>query len=200
VPSSDLYRRAFTRSWWIVLLAVVLAVGAAAWATSRQKPVYRASTSLAVVPNSEVEGTGDVLRSLDTLERRTVVATFAKIPSTVETRTDAARRLKLESRDLRGYRIRATVLPNTNIIKVDAEGPDPERAAQVANAAAAVTRREARHLYRIYTLRTLEEATPARRPFHPTPARNYLVAGILGLFLGIAAAFLFERLRAPRSA
>lgn len=199
MPSSDLYRRALTRRWWIVLLVLALALGAAAWATSRQDPVYRASTTMAVIPNSEVSGTEDVLRSLDTLERRTVVATFARIPSTAETRADAARRMRIDGKALRGYQIRASVLPNTNIIKVDVEGPDRRRVAELANAAAATTRREARHMYRIYTMHPLEKAVPARHPIHPTPARNYLVAGLLGLFLGIGAALLFERLRSPRT-
>lgn len=200
MPTSDLYRRAFTRRWWVILLAAALAVAAAAWATSRQRPVYRASTTMAVIPNSEVSGTEDVLRSLDTLERRTVVATFARIPSAAETRVDAARRMKVPDRDIRSYHIRASVLPNTNIIKVDVEGPDRRLVAAVANAVAATTRREARSMYRIYTMHTLERAVTARRPIHPTPARNYLVAGILGLFLGVAAALLIERLSGPRAA
>lgn len=199
MPSSDLYRRALARRWWLVLLALVLALGAAAWATSQQRPVYRATTTMAVIPNSEVSGTEDVLRSLDTLERRTVVATFARIPSAAETRVDAARRMKVPDRDIRSYHIRASVLPNTNIIKVDVEGPDRRLVAAVANAVAATTRREARSMYRIYTMHTLEKAVPARRPIHPTPGRNYLVAGILGLFLGAAAALLIERLSAPRA-
>jgi uncharacterized protein involved in exopolysaccharide biosynthesis len=197
VTTSTLYRRALTRRWWLVLLAVGLALGTAAWATSRQKPVYRASTTMAVIPNSEVSGTEDVLRSLDTLERRTVVATFARIPSAAETRIDAARRMGIDGKAIRGYEIRASVLPNTNIIKVDAEGPDPRRVADLANAAAAVTRREARSMYRIYTMHPLERAVPARHPIYPTPARNYFVAGLLGLFLGLAAALLIERLSAP---
>lgn len=197
---SDLYRRALTRRWWVVLLAVGLAVAAAAWATSRQTPLYRASTTMAVIPNSEVSGTEDVLRSLDTLERRTVVATFARIPSAAETRADAARRMGIDGKAIRSYQLRASVLPNTNIIKVDAEGPDAKRVADLANAAAAVTRREARSMYRIYTMHPLEKAVPPRRAIHPTPARNYLIAGILGLFLGLAAALLLERLSAPRGA
>lgn len=201
MPSSDLYRRALTRRWWLVLLTLALALAAAAWATSRQTPVYRASTTMAVIPNSEVSGTEDVLRSLDTLERRTVVATFARIPSAAETRADAARRMGIDGKGIRAYRIHASVLPNTNIIKVDVEGPDRRRVADLANAAAAVTRREARSMYRIYTMHPLEKAVPARRPIHPTPARNYLVAGILGFLLGLAAALLLERLSAsPRTA
>ncbi|MFL6203380.1 MAG: hypothetical protein ACJ76J_29790 [Thermoanaerobaculia bacterium] len=103
----------------------------------------------------------------------------------------------IDAKGIRGYQIHASVLPNTNIIKVDVEGPDPRRAADVANAAAAVTRREARSMYRIYTMHPLERAVAVRQPIHPTPARNLLVAGILGLFLGIAAALLAERLSGP---
>ena len=197
MPTSDLYRRALRRRWWTILLAVVIALGAAAWATSRQEPVYQASTTMAVVPNAQVSGTEEVLRSLDTLERRTVVATFARIPGTAETREAAARRLGLDGRQLRAYRVRASVLPNTNLIKLDVEGPDGRTAAAVANAAAEVTRLEAGQMYRIYTMHTLEKAVPARRPIQPVPARNYLVAGLLGLFLGAGTAVLVERLGGP---
>jgi capsular polysaccharide biosynthesis protein len=200
VPTSDLYSRAARRGWWLVLLAAGLAVAAAAWATARQQPLYRASTMLAVVPNGEVSGTEDILRSLDTLERRTVVATFAKIPSAAETRGSAARRLGLDGRELRGYDIRASVLPNTNILKIDVEGPHRRRVAAVANAAAAVTQEEAEEMYRIYSMRTLEKAVDARRPVYPTPQRNYVVAAILGLFAGAAAAVLIERVRQPHAA
>lgn len=103
----------------------------------------------------------------------------------------------IDAKGIRGYQIHASVLPNTNIIKVDVEGPDPRRAADVANAAAAVTRREARSMYRIYTMHPLERAVPARHPIYPTPGRNYLVAGLLGLFLGLGVAILLERLRSP---
>lgn len=198
MPTSDLYRRALTRRWWIVLLAVAIALAAAAWATSRQEPVYRASTTMAVIPNSQVAGTEDVLRSLDTLERRTVVATFARIPATAETREAAARQLGIDGRELRGYRLQASVLPNTNIIKLDVEGPDRQRVARVANTAAEVTRMEAGRMYRIYTMHTLEKATPARRPVSPDPARNLLVSGLLGLFLGAGGAVLIERLGSAR--
>jgi len=200
MPSSDLYGRALRRGWWLALLAASLAVAAAAWVTARQEPLYRASTTLAVVPNGTVSGTEDILRSLDTLERRTVVATFAKIPSAAETRGTAARRLGLEDRKLRGYQVRASVLPNTNILKIDVEGPDRRRVADVANATAVVTQGEAEAMYRIYSMRTLEKAVHARHPVYPTPQRNYVVAAILGLFVGAAAAVLIERVRQPRAA
>jgi capsular polysaccharide biosynthesis protein len=191
------YARVLRRGWWIVLLVLTACLAASALVTSRQAPVYRASTTLVVTPNTDVEGTADILRSLDTLERRSVIATFARIPPIPETRSAAAIRMGREAAELTRYWIEASVLPNTNIVKIDVEGPDGYVAASVANAVAGVTREEARRLYRIFTLKTLAEAVPASTPAYPEPRRNYAVAGILGLFLGAGAAFVAERVRAP---
>ena len=191
---------ALRRRWWVVLLVLVTSSGVAAIHTARQVPVFRATTTLVVRPNSSVAGAPNILRSLDTLERRSIIATFAKLPGTAKTRASVATRLGLDERTLRPYRIRGFVMPNTNIIQIEVHGPNRERVAAVANAAASKTQRAARRLYRIYALDELEEAVPARRPVHPNPQRNYVAGGILGLFLGVGAALVFDRLTGPPAA
>jgi uncharacterized protein involved in exopolysaccharide biosynthesis len=185
---STLLTRSLRRGWWIALACAVVALGAAALVTARQRPVYRAAAQLAVAPNSRVTDTADVLRSLETLERRTVVATFARIASARETRDGAARRLGLEPKELRAYWVGGSVVPNTNIIRVEVLGPEPERTAAVADAAAREVAREGRRLYPIYSLRALARAEPPRRPERPDLRRNLTVGAILGLFVGAAAA------------
>jgi uncharacterized protein involved in exopolysaccharide biosynthesis len=187
------------RSWWIALLGFVASLAAAAVATSRQRPVYRASAVVIVAPNSDVEGTSDILRSLETLDRRSVIATFARIPPTAEALAAAAQRLGPAQPELGGYNVAASVLPNTNVIRIDVEGPDGRTAADVANALAAVTKEEIRGLYRIFTLKVLAEARTPDRPARPDLGRNLVVAGILGLFLGVAASFAADRARARES-
>lgn len=188
------YARSLRHGWWIVALSVAAALAAAAVFTWSQRPRFRASTTLAVAPTSEVKEAADILRSLDTLERRSVIATFARIPTSSAAREAVAGRVGLGPR-LDGYEISASVLPNTNILKIDVEGPDPEQAAAVANAAAEVTRQEVRALYRIFTTRTLTAARASRRPFHPDPWRNHVVAALLGLSVGLLAALARDRLR-----
>ena len=204
-PSSErsawdnFYLRALRRGSWLVLIVVLVAVAVAWWWTSRQSPTYQASTSLVVTPNTEVEDTTDLLRSLETLERRTVVATFARLPASSETAAGVAERLGVEAREIRYYWIGGAVVPNTNIVRIDVYGPDPERAADVANAAARVVRREARHLYQIYSMREMGRAEPPSRPVRPDARRNAVVAAILGLFLGVLAALALEAVRSRRS-
>lgn len=193
------YPRALRRGWWLALLAAAATVLVAWFLASRERPVYRASASLVATPSSAVEEPGDVLRAIDTLERRTLVATFSKIPAAPETREDAARRLRLEPADVRYYWIGGSVLPNTNVVRIDVLGPDPQRAADVANAVAEETRHEARSLYGIFTLRHLARAEAPRRPERPDPKRAVAVGGVVGLFLGALAALALEALRGRRA-
>jgi hypothetical protein len=183
---NDSFLRILRRWWWAP--AVMLGVGVAAglWWTSRQTQVYRASAMLAVIPTSSI-GDADVLRSLDALERRTLLATFARLPGTPHSRMEIAAAVQKDVRDLAPYAIGASVLPSTNIIRVDVDGPDPKLAARMANAAGVVAAAEARALYRIYTMRSIADADASHNPIHPDPRRNSLAAGVIGLFIGTVA-------------
>lgn len=192
------YGQALVRGWWLIAVCLVIALGITAIVTARQTPIYQSSGMLVVAPSSVATDTSEIIRSLETLERRTVVATFARVASTPETRAAVADLLDLESRRLRGYRISGSVIPNTNIIRISVEGSDPATVAEVANAAGDVTARESRELYRIYSMRWLAKARTPRSPTFPDPQRNYLVGGTLGLVVGLAAALVLQRARSRR--
>jgi capsular polysaccharide biosynthesis protein len=178
--------RTLMRRWWVPAVTLTAGLASGFWWTSREPRVYRASAMLAVVPSSSI-GDADVLRSLDTLERRTLLVTFARLPATKETRAAVAERVERNPRDLSRYQFGAAVIPSTNIIRIDVDGPDPELAARMANAAGEVVAVEARSLYRIYTMRPIAAAEASERAIHPDSRRNSLAAGVLGLFIGAVA-------------
>lgn len=180
------FLRLLMRRWWVPALTLGAGIAAGWWWTAREPHIYRASAMLAVVPNSSI-GDADVLRSLDSLERRTVLATFARLPATRETRTAVAERIQRRVAELARYELGASVLPNTNIIRIDVDGPDPQLAADMANVAGDIVGAEARSLYRIFTMRPIAAAETSKRPIHPDPRRNSLAAGLFGLFVGSAA-------------
>jgi capsular polysaccharide biosynthesis protein len=160
---------------FVFIGTVVIAVVATAF----QTPIYESAAQLIVAPAPDTGDTSDVIRSLETLERRTVVATFARMANQ------------------RGgaFDTRASVVPNTNIIRIDTRGPDPKRAAAIANAAAAKLAFDAHALYRVYVLRMLQPATPAQRPVYPDRQRNYIVGFAVACALALATALALERLR-----
>ncbi len=187
---------AFRRHWPVALLVLIAALVATAIVTSRQEPVYEASVQLVVAPGA-AQSAADVIRGLETLERRTVVATFARIPSTPEVHREVAAAMKLErSRD---YQAHGSVVPNTNVIRIDAEGSDAEKTATFANLVATSTARQAEALYRVYSLRVLAAAQRPGRPAFPDKRRNYLVGGALGVFAGIVSVLAMARLRGSPS-
>lgn len=191
---TELYARAARRGWWIPLVVLAISLATAALFTSRQTPVYRASATSVVAPAAELGEPSEIMRGLETLDRRTVVATFAAIAEARETRGAAAARLGLKPKELSDYRIDASVVPSTNIIRIAVEGPDGEGVRRIANAVARVTEAEAQAMYRIFSMRPLQAAVTAGAPIHPDPVRNHLVAGILGLFLGVVVAIGLEYL------
>ncbi|HEV8304524.1 MAG TPA: hypothetical protein VGQ25_06180 [Gemmatimonadales bacterium] len=177
----------------MVPLVLALSVGTAVVTTSRQTPTYRTSATLAVVPNATIRDGAELLRSVETLDRRTVIATFAQIPSTERIRVTAARDVALQADSLGDYVSQAFVIPNTNLIRIEVAGPDPARAAAFANALATTTTSEAKAMYRVFDMTPLAAAVRPTVPVAPNPRRAIALAAILGAFLGIAATYLLVR-------
>ena len=198
----DTERRVLQRQWWVILFAVLLAVGSTLVATARQERLYRASTLQVVVPSAELREPDDLLRSVDTLDRRNLIATFARIPLTPESMERAAAALEKNEADFGDYSVETSVLPSTNVLRIEVEGPDPERTAALANALAVVTQNQSHEMYHIFQIETLARASAPRSPFRPDLRRNLVAGLVLGLILGVAAAFLAEHLwagsRIPR--
>src|SRR3990172_12630084 len=186
------------RRWWVLLSVLVASISASATVTSMMRPVFRATAMAAVAPNSEVSGVSDVMRSLETLERRTILVTFARLPGSSEVRAAVAQRLSIPAGEIARYRVSAALVPYTNILRIDVEGPDGSRAAEVAEAVTEETRRRARKLYRIFTLRSIEAPRASRQPVRPDWSRNLIVGSALGLFLGALAAVAVDRSKTGR--
>ncbi|KAB2953243.1 MAG: hypothetical protein F9K18_14175 [Thermoanaerobaculia bacterium] len=191
--------RGGARSWArlaaLPVAAALLAAVTAALLASRETPRYRATTTLVVAPSSQLRAESDKLRALEGLERRSILATFARIPGTREVREEAAELLDAAPGALSGYAIRAAVLPHAHVLAIEVTGPDPARCAAVAGAAAEVTHSRVRRYYPVYTLRLLEAARAEGAPYRPRVARSAGVAGVLGLFVGALAVAAWIALR-----
>ena len=191
------YAGTMRRQWKMAAAVFGLTLLVTLIVTALQRRVYESSAQLIVAPALTTTDPADVVRSLETLERRTVVATFARMPASRDARQAVRERLRLDEKQASQFRTHGSVVPNTNILRIDAEGPEPEVVAAMANAAAELTARQAESLYRVYTLRFLARATPPSAPIHPDRQRNFLVGTALGIFLAIVAALAAERLRRP---
>ena len=185
----------FKRYWWMILLAFAIGFGSAAFFTRRRTPTYRATTTLVVGPNENLKTTREVVDSLNTLDRRSVVATFARLPSGRTVRERAQQQLQLNESQLAPYEVKTAVVPDTNVLEVSAEGPDARLAAAFADAVADQTTTYAREIYDIYGMKVLDRAKVPTEEAGPGLSRNLLTGAVLGLLIGVGVASLFEALR-----
>lgn len=189
------YFGALRRNWHVLATVLFATILTSVIATALQDRIYESSAQLVVSPTTAPMDPSDTIRAVETLERRTVVATFARMASAPDVLTALQSELKLTKEQARGLRITGSVIPSTNIIRIDVRGSDPRVAADAANIAADITARNAASLYRVYELRFLSRAVAPAAPVHPDRRRNLLVGATLGLVLGFAAALAADRLR-----
>jgi len=185
---TPLYVRAVRARWPIIAVVVVASLVAAQFFTARETPLYRAVASATVAPATHLVESGELQRSLETLERRTVVATVVLIASARETKLRAASALRLDTAEAHAYRVSASVAPSSNVIRIQVEGADPLRASDLANSISQVTGATTGQLYRLFAIQPLDPSTPPLRPAHPNGKRNAVVAAILGLSIGLVVA------------
>lgn len=184
--------RIVARDWKRVALTTI-AVTLIAWSIgSLQPPRYRASALAAVAPLGQSLEPNELLRGVEVLERRTVVATIAALAATSVTRTQAA----ADS----DYAIRAVVLPNTNLFRIDVEGADAAQTAMIANRVPNVLSAQTRAMYKYYGVTMVSPAAPPEAPYLPRPSRAIAAGLPLGILLGVLATYIARRRAARRRA
>lgn len=188
------------RYWWIILLAFAFGFGSTAVLSRQRAPTYRATTTLVIGPNESLKTPREVVDSLNTLDRRSVVATFARLPSSRTVRERARQQLQLPDEQLEPYEVRTAVVPDTNVLEVSVEGPDARRTASLADAVAEQTIGYTREFYNIYGMKVLDRAKEPTERVGPGLSRSLLVGAVLGLLIGVGVASVFDYLRRRRRA
>ena len=185
------------RGWLLMLLGALVATGLAYLATAYQMPVYRAQASYLVAPSAGVIGSSNeaVINSINTLDRRSTMNTFAEISTSPAVIHRALEALGYGAAQADYIQVRATVLPETFAVQVSVEAADPVQAAAVANALVAEAGLLGAGWYPIFETRVLEVAAPPLQPVWPQVPQTLALAGLVGLGLGLVVAYAVEAAR-----
>ena len=183
--------------WWVILLAVAIATVSTLYFAGRQTQEYHASSTLVVQPGASLATTHEIVDSLESLDRRSTVATLATLPSSALIRGRAQRQLRIAPAELAPYQVRTAIVPDTNVIEVAVDGPNPRLTAAFANAVADQAIGYTGAFYSIYTMKVLDRAAEPEHRAGPDLLRKVLAAGLLGLVVGLGAALHLNRSRGP---
>jgi protein tyrosine kinase modulator len=192
-PTSEILP-SMARHWRLIAL-ITAAVALLAWIAAAAQPKrFQAEAIASVSPIAMQLSDSETLHGIDALERRVVVATVAALASSDITQNRTIRTLGS------GYEIDATVIPSTNLIRINVQGPDPKQVAAIANRVPPLLDAQTRAMYRVYTVAPISAAAVPAAPFLPRVGRAVLAGLALGALLGSGIAYLLDRRRTLRSA
>jgi uncharacterized protein involved in exopolysaccharide biosynthesis len=190
MPENISYIQILRRGWWIILLTTIVTVSVASVATSRAPQEYRSTSSYVIGPNAELVQDTDLLRSLDTLDRGTILATYAEIFGSSRVSSAALQEAQLTGRTTEAYIITSYGLPETNILVISVRGPDPNMVMKLNEAVANQGFAYIETLNQVYSLNVLDAPQRPDAPVGPDPLGNIGIALVLGIGLGALLAFL----------
>lgn len=186
------------RRWRVVVATLVATLALAAAITLQATPQYDSSTRL-FISTSESDSSSAYTGNLFATQR---VASYAdlvgsrQLADQVEDSTGGV----VAAQDLREL-VEATVVPETVILEITATHPDPEVAAQVAQAYAEQLQGLVRELETpqgetraLIKATIVDDAEVSDDAVSPQPARNLALAAVLGLLLGMGLAVARELL------
>lgn len=187
------YLALLRRRWWLVALAVVVCLLGAGAATFLQTPKYRTGTRLLVSASSSETAIDEITKRQLSSQRAVAYAQYASTRPAITAAVEASGAQGLPE-------VTAVADSSSPFLTITVTSPDAQAAAAVANAYVDVLPRVVTQLdqapsgTQLPQLSVLEGAAVPAQPFSPRPARNLLVALVLGLVLGFAAALLRETL------
>lgn len=174
--------------WLIILCAVI--VGAAAFAYTKYciTPLYRAEVSFYVNNSSVQVESSNKISSADLATAQRLVLTYVNIikSDTVLEKVIAEAGLPLTAGQLRGI-MSAGSIDETELFKVQISHADPEQAAQIANAIAAVAPAEISNILVGSATKVLDHAKVPTAPYTPNRSRNTAIGILAGAVLAAAA-------------
>lgn len=193
----NIYLRTLQRGWWIIILVMLTAMNASLLISYVTPPVYATSSQFVVSPNAAVYANSwDIVSSLDTLDRRTIINTYKELiasPAVYGTNPEIQ---KIPTEVLEEYyNVNVVVIPETNILKLTIEGPDPDTIVLIANAIGDQALDYINTLYPVYNFSILDEPQRPTQPVRPEPVKNAGLALLIGAVLGTGLAFSREQLQ-----
>lgn len=192
----NLYLNMLRRGWWIILLTILIATNVSLLTSYLTPPVYQTSSRFIVAPNAgSFSSSWDVVSSLDTLDRRSIINTYRELLSSPSVYKQNPAIQSVDPQVLASYDILVTVVPDTNILKLTVEGVDPKTTVEIADAIGTQAVEYINKLYPVYFFTILDQPELPISPVRPQPLQNAGLAFFFGAIIGFVLAFSKDQLQ-----
>ena len=189
------YLRVFQRGWWLILTSILFAVSMSlAYSYYVVTPVYESVARFIVFPNLENLEGRDAVTSLATLDKRSIISTYAEVLNSSQIINSTIEALGENPENYSAYQMSVTVLPDANIIRFSVQGPNPGVTESLANSIGQYAIGYIRNLYTSYNIDFLDKAIVTEEPIKPVPLQNAMLALLAGVVVGLSLSILREQL------
>lgn len=179
------------RHWWLLILTSVIAGATAYYGSKQLTPIYSSSTTVLI---NQTQSPG-VIQYNDVLTSERLTGTYAELVKRRPILSEVKRQLALTiSEEQLAAKIKVVPIRNTQLLRISAEDPSPERAAELADyTAQAFISDNSRQLgSRPGTVSIAEQANVPSSPARPDIKLNTMIAVVLGLMIGGAIGLVLE--------
>ena len=192
-----LYLRMLQKGWWIILLTTLVALASSLVVSFLTAPRYSATARFIIIPSPSLKTSSEVINSLNTLDRVTVVSTYVEVMNSNKILADSLASLNVDRSSIDDYTVQAVALPSSSVLELTVTGSDPKLVADLSNAIGQQTIVFANSISFILSINFLDTATPPTVPLTPQPLRDALFALVIGIVVGSLFAILSEQIRTP---
>jgi capsular polysaccharide biosynthesis protein len=189
------YLRIIQRSWWLILISAIVAVNLSlVYSYYFVTPMYESVARFIVSPNIKNIESRDLVNSLEALDKRSIISTYAEVLNSGQIINGTMELLLAKPDEFIEYTTSVTVLPDANIIRFSVKGPDPQVAAMLANSIGQYAINYIKNLYVIYNIDFLDKASAPAEPYQPQPFQDAGLALLVGMVIGIGLAVFRDQL------
>jgi capsular exopolysaccharide synthesis family protein len=191
------YLRILRRRWPIILTCLVIVVAVAGALTAQATKEYKSTAQLFISTSTSTSSSDIYQGSLASTQR---VASYADLVTGAELAERVIERLGLASTpDELAEKVTAEAVPETVLLNISVNDPDPDRAKALTTAYSAELSELVSELETppgqttpLLKATVVDSANLPSSPVSPQPVRNLGLAVVLGLLLGLGLAILRE--------
>ncbi|MBE0683512.1 MAG: diguanylate cyclase [Anaerolineales bacterium] len=189
------YLRTIQRSWWMIVVSILVAVNLSlVYSYFITTPLYESTARFIISPNLEYVEGRDLVNSLEALDKRSIITTYAEVITSPQIFNSTITLLNGNPSDFIDYTTSFAVLPDTNIISFTVRGPDPQVTAMLANSIGQHGIDFIQQLYIAYDIDFLDKAMVPLEPYYPRPVQDATLAFLIGTVVGVGLAIFRDML------
>lgn len=186
------YLSIIKKKWFIMaILCAVCVAASTVYSFFIAKPVYQAETTL-IVKTEKTEGTNS-LSNDQVMVSQKLALTYGEIIKSRKVLDEVIKNLDLkESNGSLASKISVSTVTDTQIIKVSVQDTNKSNAAKIANEIPKVFAKEAIRIADANGVEVIDKAQTPVNPVSPNKKMNILIAGVLGVMIGLFIIFIIE--------